>query len=162
MAAGQPAGRTFLRGVHYPIFLNISTKQRYFTTTTGSRGFVIKSCRSTWMQYFDAGTLRFRRDDSLMERLTAKIILHVRDQVETTIAYGIKYLQGPCQRRPIRGKFPTVKVILDARCERRAGSDYYYHNLRISIADRIRIKPIGCGDYEIVAGKDLRARALFC
>lgn len=108
----------------------------------------------TWMQYFDTGTLRFGINDPVSGAVNyIPDFTRFEIRLETTIAYGIKYLKGKNKRRPIRGKFPTVKVIYALGVKGVLGSDYYYHNLKVSISDRIRIKPLGYGDYEIAAGK---------
>ncbi|MBE2247845.1 MAG: carboxypeptidase-like regulatory domain-containing protein [Candidatus Competibacteraceae bacterium] len=109
----------------------------------------------TWMRIFDTGTLRFGQInpatglvDSYLEHFTKAEL-----QLETTFAWGQKFLTGRNKRRPLRGKFPIIKFTYALGIKGFLGSDYNYHKIRLSISDRIRIKPLGYGDYEIAAGK---------
>lgn len=74
-------------------------------------------------------------------------------KLETTFAYGQKMLQGRNKRRFLRGKFPVLKLTYAFSIKGFLGSDYTYHNLKLSVSDRVRIKPLGFGDYEIAGGR---------
>lgn len=109
----------------------------------------------TWMQFYDTGTLRF----GLKDPTTGQISSYLNDftkfeiRLETTFSYGIKYIPGRTKRRPLRGKYPAVKLTYAVGIKDVMGSDYNYHLLKLSITDRLPIRPIGYGDWEISAGK---------
>jgi hypothetical protein len=103
---------------------------------------------------YDTGTLRFPELDGTGNVSNYKYKLNKAEvKLETTFAYGQKMLTGRNKRRPIRGTWPVVKFTYAFSIKGFLGSDYTYHNLKLSITDRIRIKPLGFGDYEIAGGR---------
>lgn len=109
----------------------------------------------TWLRYHDTGTLRFGEKDPNTQQIGNYLNSFTKFEIklETTFSFGIKYIPGRQKRRPIRGKYPSVKLTYAAGIKGVLGSDYAYHNLRLSITDRVYIKPLGYGDYEISMGK---------
>lgn len=109
----------------------------------------------TWMEVYQTPTLRFGYIDpatglvgNFAEKFTRAEI-----QLETIFSYGQKFLVGRGKRRAIRGQYPTVKLNYSLGIKGFLGSEFNYHNIRLMVYDRIRIRPLGVGYYEIAAGK---------
>jgi hypothetical protein len=108
----------------------------------------------TWFEIYQTPTLRFDRitpDDNGTTNIDK--FRKTEIQLETTFAYGQKFLVGRNKRRAVRGRWPTIKFTYAVSIKDVLGSDFTYHNLKFSIYDKIRIKPIGTGFYELAAGK---------
>lgn len=107
-----------------------------------------------WLEMYDTGTLRFAELDQFGDIADYKYKLRKAEiKLETTFAYGQKSLTGRNKRRFLRGTWPVLKLTYAFSVKGFLGSDYTYHNLKLSITDRIRIKPLGFGDYEIAGGR---------
>lgn len=107
-----------------------------------------------WMRVHETPYLRFPELDEHGE--VSNYLPHfTRSEVklETTLAYGQQWLRGRTKRRAIRGTYPVIKLEYTYGMKGVLGSNYEYHALRCSIADRTRIKPLGYTDWEIMAGK---------
>lgn len=107
-----------------------------------------------WFEMYAANKLRFFETDNQGNVINDRYkFTRTEIKLETTLALGQKMLQGRNKRRFIRGKFPVVNLIYAFSVKGFLGSDYSYHKLKLSISDRIRIKPLGYGDYEIAGGR---------
>jgi hypothetical protein len=107
-----------------------------------------------WMRVYDTGTLRFGLLDP-QNQINSYLPNFARAEIrlETEFAYGQQWLRGRVKRRALRGEYPVVKLEYTLGVSGVLGSDYNYHALRCSIADRFRIRPLGYTDWEIRAGK---------
>lgn len=108
----------------------------------------------TWFEIYQTPTLPFNRVSTDNQgNLNYDKFIKTEFQFETTFSYGQKFLVGRNKRRVVRGRYPTIKLIYAVSIKDLLGSDFTYHNLKISIFDKIRIKPFGTGFYELAAGK---------
>lgn len=107
-----------------------------------------------WFEMYAANKLRFYEiDEEGNLILDRSKFTKTEIKLETTLALGQKMLQGRNKRRFLRGKFPVIKLTYAFSVKGFLGSDYTYHNLKLSVSDRIRIKPLGYADYEIAGGR---------
>lgn len=107
-----------------------------------------------WMRVYDSPFLRFGELDQNGEIVTyLPHFTRSEIKLETTLAYGQQWLRGRVKRRAIRGEYPAIKLEYTYGMKGVLGSNYEYHAVRCSIADRTRIKPLGYTDWEIQAGK---------
>lgn len=109
---------------------------------------------ASWMRVYDTGTLRFGiLDENNQINNFLNDFTRAEIKIETELAYGQQWLRGRVRRRAIRGEYPVVKLEYTLGLPNILGSDYTYHAVRCSIADRFRIRPLGYTDWEIKAGK---------
>jgi len=108
----------------------------------------------TWFEIYPTPTLQFNRIQADNQGNTSySKFVKTEIQFETTFSYGLKYLVGRNKRRAVRGRYPTIYFLYAVSIKDILGSDFTYHNLKIRIYDKIRIKPLGTAFYELAAGK---------
>jgi hypothetical protein len=147
---GSFARRRILRDLSYVHEVQLYYEHDWFSGLNQKLSF-------TWSRVFDTGTMRFGELNPIAGNVAEYLPSITKSEIrlETTFAYGQKFLTGRSKRRAIRSKYPTIKFIYATSIKGLLGGNYTYHNFRLSIRDRIRIKPLGYADYEIAAGKIL-------